>query len=187
MSTAASPPACEASAPLRLVVMGVGGVGKSTVASALAGRFGLAYADADDLHTLADVVKMRFGVPLDDADRSPWLALVGAALRSSGGVVLACSALKRAYRDRIRAEAAADLRFVFLDAAPAEVAVRLRSRTGHLMPATVPDSQFGALERPGPDERDVLTVAAARPVHDIVDDVGRRLAGRPQLGGTGHG
>lgn len=168
--------------------MGVSGAGKSTVASTLAGRFGLVYVDGDELHPLANVAKMRSGVPLDDADRWPWLDLVAATLRSPNGAVLACSALKRAYRDRIRGVAPpTGLRFVFLDIAAAEVAGRVQGRSGHFMPPTLIGSQFAALERPEGDEADVLTVAAGRSVHDIADEISRRFAAVNETGARQHG
>lgn len=156
--------------------MGVSGSGKSTVAAALAGRLGCDFVDGDDLHPADNVAKMRAGLPLDDGDRWPWLDRVGARLREGrGGVVLACSALRRRYRDRIRAGAGAEVCFVFLDARSAEVAARLVARRSHFMPASLLDSQFATLERPTRDEVDVIAVATDRAVQDIVGHLVARL------------
>ena len=166
------------SEPLPLVVMGVSGSGKSTIAAQLAGRIGLPYVDGDDLHPQSNVDKMHAGHPLDDADRWPWLDRVAAALvegAASGGVVLACSALKRAYRDRLRAGTGGRVRFAFLDVPFGEIERRLKRRAHHFMPPQLLRSQFDTLERPGPDERDVMTVPSERSAAEIVADVAARL------------
>ncbi|MGW4651851.1 gluconokinase [Kitasatospora sp. NPDC004289] len=142
--------------PPTLVVMGVSGVGKTTVARLLAERLGLPYAEADDFHPPANIAKMAAGVPLDDADRQPWLLaladwLGGRVAEGTGGVV-ACSALKRSYRDTLRSQAPAT-RFVHLTGDRALIGSRLAARTGHFMPATLLDSQYAALEPLRPDER----------------------------------
>lgn len=138
--------------PLRIVVMGVSGSGKSTVGAGLAIRLGTAFADADALHPAANVTKMRAGIPLDDTDRAPWLDLVAATLRSAeGGLVVACSALRRTYRDRIR-RGAPDAVFLELDAERALLAERLGARVGHFMPASLLDSQLATLEPLAADE-----------------------------------
>jgi gluconokinase len=140
----------------RIVVMGVSGAGKSTVGAALARRLGMPFVDADDLHPPANIEKMRAGIPLVDADRMPWLDLVGVALAdaSAPGVVVACSALRRAYRERLR-EAAADVVFVALEGDPELLAERMGARPGHFMPATLLESQLAAYESPGANERAV--------------------------------
>ncbi|GAA1958104.1 gluconokinase [Microbacterium deminutum] len=139
--------------PVRIVVMGVSAVGKSTVAAWIAASAGLSFVDADDLHPAANKAKMAAGVPLDDADRGPWLDRVGATLADARGrgTVIACSALKRAYRDRIRA-AAPDAYFVFLDGDHDVLRQRAAARTGHFMPPSLLDSQLATLEPLGPDE-----------------------------------
>ena len=155
---------------MTIVVMGVSGSGKSTVASALAAAIGGGYIDADDLHPPSNVAKMAAGMPLTDDDRMPWLRLVGAAL--AGPVeerpvtVVACSALRRVYRDVLR-DAASRAFFVQLDADPALLATRLRSRTAHFMPATLLASQLATLEPLDPDESGIVIDAAA-PLDDIV-------------------
>ncbi len=155
-----------------LVVMGVSGSGKTTVGAALADALGLPFVDGDELHPAANVAKMAAGIPLDDADRAPWLDAVGAVL-AAGPVVAACSALKRAYRDRLRAAAPA-LELVFLDGSRELLASRLVARPGHFMPASLLDSQLATLERPSPDERPV-TVDVAAPVAEIVASLAERL------------
>ena len=145
------------------VVMGVSGSGKSTVGLALAHDRGLEFVDGDTLHSAAAIAKMHHGIPLDDDDRAPWLDAVGHTLadeaRFPAGVVVACSALKRRYRDRIRA-IAAGVRFVYLAIAPAEAARRVAAREAHFMPASLIDSQFATLEVPSADETDVVTIDA---------------------------
>ncbi|HEU0182978.1 MAG TPA: gluconokinase [Agromyces mariniharenae] len=143
--------------PPRLVVMGPSGAGKSVVGAALAERLaarfpGLTFVDADDLHPAANVEKMRTGVPLDDDDRLPWLRVVGEELAAGEtGRVIACSALRRRYRDVIRG-ACPDAAFVELVVPTDELADRLGSRPGHFMPASLLASQLEALEPLGADE-----------------------------------
>src|SRR5262249_41593163 len=153
----------------RLVVMGVSGAGKTTLAEALALRLGFAFLDADDLHPPENVAKMRRGEALDDNDRAPWLGAVAQAIAGfkarDQGAVLACSALKRRYRDRLR-EADPDLGFVYL-AAPRDVLVsRLAARRGHFMPKALLDSQLATLEQPGADEN-AVTLDASLPVETL--------------------
>ncbi|GAA1469285.1 gluconokinase [Microbacterium thalassium] len=151
-----------------VVVMGVSASGKSTVAATLAARLGIPWADADDLHPAANVAKMASGTPLDDDDRRPWLAAVGARLAegaASGGLVMACSALKRTYRDQLRASCPAAV-FVHLDGSRALLAARAGARQGHFMPPALLDSQLAALEPLGPDERGVV-VDIAQPGDEI--------------------
>ncbi len=165
--------------PLPLVVMGVSGSGKSTIAAQLATRIGLPFIDGDDLHPQRNVDKMHAGHPLDDEDRWPWLDRVADALNdrasTAGGVVLACSALKRIYRDRIRAGTGGRVRFAFLDVGFEEIERRLKSRVGHFMPNQLLRSQFDTLQRPGTDEIDVMTVAADGPAEAIVAKIAGRL------------
>jgi len=135
----------------RIVVMGVSGCGKSSVGIALAEALGARFIDGDDLHPEANKAKMGAGIPLDDSDRWPWLDLVGQELAEGSATVIACSALKRAYRDRIRAAAPGTL-FVHLDGSRDILERRLGARTGHFMPATLLDSQLGILEPLKTDE-----------------------------------
>jgi gluconokinase len=152
-----------------IVVMGVSGSGKTAVAQAMARELGWQSVDADDLHAADAVAKMRAGIPLSDDDRWPWLDRVGAALRTAwpAGMVMACSALRRAYRDRLRA-ACPGLRFVFLHGDPAVVAERLGARQGHYMPPSLLASQLQTLEPPGADEADVRRVDLAQPLPVVV-------------------
>jgi carbohydrate kinase (thermoresistant glucokinase family) len=133
----------------RIVVMGVSGCGKSSVGIALAESLGARFIDGDDLHPEANKAKMGAGVPLDDSDRWPWLDLVSKALVP--GTVIACSALKRAYRERILA-GAPNTFFVHLDGSREILEQRLRARAGHFMPASLLDSQLATLEPLGADE-----------------------------------
>ena len=156
MSTAASPPASE---PLALVVMGVSGSGKTTVGLRLAEALGAEFVDGDVLHTDAARAKMKSGQALSDDDRWPWLDRVGAVLKKGPRAIVACSALRRAYRDRLRAAAGAKLRFVYLEATPEEMRARVAARRDHYMPASLVPSQFAALEPPI-GEGDVIVAPA---------------------------
>lgn len=158
--------------PRAVVVMGVsGGCGKTAVAAGLARRSGRRAVDADDLHSPEAVAKMRAGQALVDADRLPWLDRVGAALADGvagrQGIVVACSALRRIYRDRLRA-ACPGVRFVFLDGDRELIAGRMARRRDHYMPASLLDSQLQTLERPGPDETDVVRVDIGQPWGAVV-------------------
>jgi carbohydrate kinase (thermoresistant glucokinase family) len=156
-------------APLRLIVMGVSGCGKSTMAAALSERLGLDMVDGDDLHLPESVAKMRAGIALQDADRWPWLDRIGQYLAQAQepGRVVACSALKRVYRDRIR-EQAGDVCFVFLDGDFDLIEQRMRQRVGHYMQPGLLDSQFRTLEKPQADETDVIRLPITEPVTDML-------------------
>ena len=138
--------------------MGVSGSGKTTVAETLDQRLGWPFQEGDDLHPAANVAKMHAGTPLDDADRWPWLdaiaTWIGARLADDGAGVVTCSALKRAYRDRLVA-GRAGVRIVYLHANPELLHERLASRRGHFMPASLLDSQLATLEEPGPEEHPI--------------------------------
>ncbi len=161
----------ELSAPLKLIVMGVSGSGKSTLSMALGERLGLEVMDGDDLHLPESVAKMRAGIALQDADRWPWLDRIGAYLAASGspGRVVACSALRRIYRDRIRAQAGA-VQFVFLEGSYELISQRMARRAGHYMQPQMLESQFRTLERPTADESDVITLTITEPVSQLVDE-----------------
>lgn len=161
--------------------MGVSGCGKSTMATALGERLGLDMADGDDLHLPESVAKMRAGVALEDADRWPWLDRIGAYLSQPHpqGRVVACSALKRAYRDRIRAQAG-DVYFVFLDGDFALIEQRMRQRVGHYMQPGLLDSQFRTLEIPQADETDVIRLPITETVQDMVAQALQALQTRLQ-------
>jgi gluconokinase len=149
--------------PLALVVMGVSGSGKTTVGQRLAKMTGADFIDGDDLHSSEARAKMANGTPLTDADRWPWLDRIGAALADRAahpnGLIVACSALRRAYRDRLRARVGPALRFLFLQGDKALMRSRVARRTGHYMPASLVDSQFATLEDPR-GESEVFTLAA---------------------------
>jgi len=155
--------------------MGVAGCGKSAVGAALAARLDATYLDGDDLHPQANIDKMSRGEALTDEDRWPWLTLVGQKLAAPDGIlILGCSALKRRYRDHIRKEAGAPVLFVHLAGSRKLIATRMAARAGHFMPASLIDSQFAALEPPGPDEN-AVTVDIDRPLERIVDDIATHL------------
>jgi carbohydrate kinase (thermoresistant glucokinase family) len=166
-----------------LVVMGVSGSGKSTVAERLAERLGWLMMEGDRLHPPANVEKMRRGIPLDDADREPWLDRIGEELKAWAAAgrsgVLTCSALKRAYRARILA-ARPDVRFVYLKGSRELIAGRVSVRHHEYMPASLLASQFETLEEPAPGEP-VIVVDAGRPpdveVQEIIDAIGRSGSG----------
>ncbi|NYV74504.1 gluconokinase [Streptomyces sp. UH6] len=151
-------------APPVVVVMGVAGTGKTTIGRRLAELLGVPYAEGDDFHPPANIAKMSAGTPLDDADRAPWLDLIGAWADehcASGGVV-SCSALKRIYRDRLRA-AAPGLFFVHLSGERELIEERMSGRKGHFMPRSLLDSQFATLEPLRPDEAGVVVDLSAAP------------------------
>src|SRR3954466_5937299 len=134
--------------------MGVSGAGKSLIGAAFARELGVEFADGDDYHPAENVKRMQAGIPLADDDRAGWLRALAARIREArdagDGLVLACSALKRSYRDVLRA-AAPELRLIFLEAPRALIAKLLTDRRGHSMPPSLVDSQFAALEEPSPD------------------------------------
>lgn len=154
-----------------VVVMGVSGSGKTTVGEALAVALGVPFADGDALHPAANVAKMAAGIPLDDADRAPWLDAIGAVL-AAGPVVVACSALKRAYRDRLRT-AAPDLELISLAVDRATLLDRMTHRT-HFMPPSLLDSQLATLEPPTADEH-AIVIDAAAPLVELVETLQERI------------
>ncbi len=158
----------------RIVVMGVAGSGKSTIAAALAAHWEIPYIEADSLHSQANVAKMAAGIPLTDADRWPWLAAVRQAMRAEPQAVIACSALKRSYRNSLRT--AGNVRFLDLVVDRDEVVRRVEERPAHFMHAAMIDSQFEALEPPGPEETDVAPVDANGESVSVVDRAEAALA-----------
>lgn len=154
-----------------LVIMGVAGCGKSSLGAALAQATGLPLVEGDDFHSPASRAKMSQGIALDDADRDGWLCTLGEQLRAHPeGLVLTCSALKRAYRERLR-QAATGLRFVFLDISRAQAQARVAARASqHFFSTSLVDSQFATLEVPT-GEAGVLRVDARHPIEQLQADV----------------
>jgi gluconokinase len=155
----------------RLVVMGVSGCGKSSVAAALARALGLPLIEGDDFHPPANVAKMAAGIALDDADRREWLAVLAIELAAHpGGAVLTCSALKRSYREVLRS-ANPGLRFVHLHIGRDDALQRVAARAGaHMFPPSLVDSQFAALESPA-GENGVLEVQATDPIDSLTREI----------------
>jgi gluconokinase len=165
------------SAPI-LVVMGVAGTGKSTVAGLLAERLNWEFQEGDALHPPANVAKMSSGIPLTDEDRWPWLDAIATWIkektqRGEPGI-LTCSALKRSYRDRLRGP---NVIFVFLNGSREVIAARMASRADHFMPPALLDSQFAALEPPTADENVLKINLAATPAEEVAEVLGA-LEGR---------
>jgi gluconokinase/shikimate kinase len=154
-----------------LVLMGVSGAGKSTVAALLAGRLGWDFEEGDDLHPAANMAKMAAGHPLDDEDRKPWLAKVAAWIREHTDAgrpgIITCSALEKRYRDVLRGD---HVIFVYLAGTHEQIAARLAARHGHFMPPSLLDSQFAILEPPGADEA-AITVNISASSSDLADEI----------------
>jgi gluconokinase len=170
--------------PCALIVMGVSGSGKSTIADELAKRLNWAFEDGDRFHPAGNVAKMSAGQPLTDEDRWPWLQAISGEIdrvcKAGRHVAIACSALKRAYRD-ILVHGRNDVRIVYLKGTRELIASRLALRKGHFMPPGLLDSQFKTLEPPDRDENPV-TVSIDAPVDTIVGDIVRQL-GLARVGG----
>jgi gluconokinase len=165
-----------------LVIMGISGSGKSTVAGILAGLLGWDLAEGDDLHPAVNIAKASAGIPLTDEDRWPWLDLVAAWIRdhteSGRPGIITCSALRRSYRDKL---AGNNVVFVHLAGSTHLIARRLSARIDHFMPATLLDSQVATLEPPDPDET-VLSITAGRPPAEEAAEIIRRLDLAPANG-----
>ncbi|WP_206601912.1 gluconokinase [Oceaniglobus indicus] len=163
----------------RYVIMGVAGSGKSSIGAALADALGGEYVDGDDLHPPSNIAKMSRGEPLNDDDRWPWLDLVGQRLGApaDGDLLIGCSALKRSYRDRIRAAVGGPVVFLHLTGERAVIEDRMAAREGHFMPTSLLDSQFAALEPPGADEA-AIAVDIDQPPQGIVAEFVRRIGAR---------
>ena len=161
-----------------IILMGVSGSGKTTIGELLGQALGWPFYDADDFHPPANVERMRRGIALTDEDREPWLAalsrLIGEALTAEQSLVLACSALKEAYRERLKARGAMAerVRFVYLRVPPEVAAARTKNRRGHFMPAALVPSQFAALEEPAA----ATVIDATQSPEEIVAAIRRALA-----------
>jgi gluconokinase len=160
------------------VVMGITGSGKSTIGVALAHTLGVDFVEGDEYHPFENVRRMASGIPLTDDERAGWLRALATRIREAketgAGLVLTCSALKRSYRDVLRA-AAPELRFVFLKGPRALIAERLAERRGHFMPASLLESQLATLEEPASDEH-ALTCDIRQSAEKIVDDLVARAS-----------
>lgn len=152
--------------PMFVIVMGVSGSGKTSIAQRLSAATGWPYVEGDDFHPAANIAKMRAGIPLTDEDRWPWLDAVGAWIGAhevrGDSAVITCSALKRSYRDRLR-EGRGGIRFLMLTVPVEELRRRVADRPGHFMPASLLDSQLATLEPLGPDEAGSTVDASGRP------------------------
>ncbi len=159
--------------------MGVAGSGKSTIGAMFARALHLAFLEGDDLHPAQNVERMAAGIPLTDDDRRPWLLAIAGQLRDAQragmGLVVACSALKRGYRDLLRSVGAADVRFVYLTGTRVILAERLANRRGHYMPAALLDSQLATLEEPAADEH-AWVCDISQPPEAVVADLVKRAA-----------
>lgn len=154
--------------------MGVSGCGKSTIGALVAHELGLPFTDGDSLHPMENIAKMAAGTPLNDDDRAPWLEIVGRELASSAnGLVVACSALKRSYRDTIRAQAPGVV-FLHLDGSREVLGSRLEGRSGHFMPTGLLDSQLATLE-PIQEDECAVVIDISAPVPALVGDAVARL------------
>ena len=153
-----------------VLVMGVAGVGKTTVGEALADALGARFIDADDYHPPENVAKMKAGVPLQDADRWPWLQRLNQVLREEANAVLACSALKDSYRRRL-GEGVTDFKVVFLHAAPELIRERMKTRQHRYMPPALLESQLATLEPP----TGAIAIDVAAPLEESVAAIVARL------------
>ncbi len=177
----------HASEPDIIVLMGVTSTGKTTIGRLLAERTGWRFAEGDSYHPSANVEKMRRGIPLEDADRWPWLAAITEDIRAwrerGEHAIVTCSALKRAYRDRLRR--AGPLRFVHLTGDPKLLAARMAARRGHYMPPSLLPSQLATLEPPE-GEPDVLTLDVTPPPAEIaariLEELGIEVQDAPAAG-----
>jgi gluconokinase len=159
-----------------VIVFGVSGAGKTTVGKLLANELGWRFYEADDFHSPANVEKMHRGIPLTDEGRWPWLEnlreLINRSVEAGENTVLACSALKRAYRERLRVSA--EVKFVFLRGGSALIEDQLRHRRGHFMNPALLRSQFADLEEPRPDE-DALTIELGRTPQELFEEIKTKL------------
>ncbi|WP_337266160.1 gluconokinase [Oryzifoliimicrobium ureilyticus] len=161
-----------------IIVMGVSGSGKTSIGEEIARRLNMAFLEGDSLHPAANIEKMSKGIPLDDEDRMPWLDKIGEQMKSSlnrgESLIVSCSALKRIYRERLRAAAGGKLSFVYLDGSKALLTDRMKHRTGHFMPVSLLESQLNTLEVPT-GEPGVVTVDIDASVPEIAASAVQQL------------
>lgn len=153
-----------------IIIMGVSGCGKTTVGRRVAKRTGLPFYDADDFHPIENVEKMQSGEPLNDADRHPWLAALSWEIEKwnqSDGAILACSALKKRYRELLRPDENRHVHFVYLKGSESTIFNRLKNREGHYMPPELLRSQFEALEEP----EDAFVISIEKSPEQIVEEI----------------
>jgi gluconokinase len=171
MSDPADPAAYR---PCVLICMGVSGAGKTTVARLIDETLGWPFQEGDELHSAANVEKMKHKIPLTDADRWPWLDRcrdwIDGRLADDGRGVITCSALKRVYRDRLIADRRAQVRILYLRASRETLLARLEQRRGHYMPVDLLDSQLATLEEPAPDENPII-VSVDQPIEEMAKEV----------------
>jgi gluconokinase len=162
--------------PQAVVLMGVAGSGKTAVGMQVAQKLDWIFLDADNFHPPANIEKMKHGIPLNDADRAPWLQRLHDELQKQmaegHSVILACSALKESYRNVLRDEATPPA-FVYLDVDPQTIRDRLQHRTAHFFPKELMESQFAALEKP----KDAIIIDARKPLEEVVEHVIEALTG----------
>jgi gluconokinase len=177
----------DARRPIIIVVMGVSGSGKTVIGSGLADALGGRFAEGDRFHPSENISRMSAGLPLRDEDRWGWLDAIATEIseaeRQGETLVVACSALKRVYRDRLRL-ASRRLRFVYLEIGRDDAAARVAARKGHFMPASLIDSQFAALEPPAADENALTLDAAGDPAELVAfaaSEISRSAAGSPSV------
>jgi len=155
-----------------IIVMGVSGSGKTVIGEKIATQLGAEFMDADDFHPEANIQKMSSGIPLTDEDRFPWLENVGQLvsehLKAEKTVVVACSALKKIYRDMLRNEISGETKFLYLKSSFADIIDRLEKRKGHFMPPTLLRSQFDTLEEPTTQETDSFNIDGSQSIEDVV-------------------
>lgn len=158
-----------------VIVMGVCGCGKSTIAKAVASQLQLPFLEGDDFHPASNIEKMSKAIGLSDEDRWPWLDILGTVIQKNssaknGGVVVSCSALKRSYREHLSNTSGASILYVYLDGSRETLLKRLKSRRNHYMPSSLLDSQLDTLEKPENDEL-ALTVSIEKSINEIVGEV----------------
>lgn len=163
-----------------IVVMGVSGSGKTTMASALAQRLSLPFVEGDSLHPAENIRKMSAGIALTDDDRWPWLQKIGETLASSdleGGLVVSCSALKRIYRDHLRSAAGVPILFIYMDGSRQLLQSRMAARSEHFMPSSLLESQLNTIEPPNEDES-AIRIDCAWPLEKALDQATEFISSR---------